>query len=262
MKKLNAKLIDPPIFKIKGIFNKFISLFFFILIWYIFSNTISDSMILPTPYETFLKILDFAKTGVLFSEFIITFLRSIYGLSASLLCGIFLGTIMGFSKIIYKLISPIITFLQSTPVISWLLLALIWFSSDIIPIFIVAVAVLPVITINTAEGLVRTDKNLLEMAELYNVPFRRIIKEIYIPQIMGYLLSGIKIAVGITFRVSVMAEVLSHPGNGIGEKMSWARINIETADIIAWTIVIITATLILDYFVERIFNKISRKYNA
>jgi ABC-type nitrate/sulfonate/bicarbonate transport system permease component len=42
-----------------------------------------------------------------------------------------------------------------------------------------------------------------------------------------------------------MAEVLAHPGMGIGEKMSWARINIETADLLAWSFMVVIITFII-----------------
>lgn len=249
-------------FKSSEILYKAASCIIFLMIWYILSLFISDPLILPGPAETAGRILTYFYEGILIQELYTTVLRSFLGLFIGIIIGIIFGLLIGLNRVLYLIFYPGVTFLQSTPVISWLLLALIWFSSDIVPVFIVAAAVLPVITINTAEGIRHTSPQLLEMARLYNVSKKKILREIYIPQIAGFLISGIRITVGITFRVSVMAEVLSHPGNGIGERMSWARINIETADIIAWTIIIIAATIFFDWITDIILNKLFGKYNV
>jgi len=83
------------------------------------------------------------------------------------------------------------------------------------------------------------------MADIYNLGHKKIIKNIYIPSIAGYFESSLKIVFGNTFKVVVMAEVLAHPGAGIGEKMSWARINIETADLMAWSFLVVIITFII-----------------
>ncbi|MBN1501710.1 MAG: ABC transporter permease subunit [Spirochaetes bacterium] len=232
-----------------------------LLVWSISASYISDIFILPGPQEVFLILKKLVVSGSAFSEFRITFIRSIAGLSIALCIGTSAGILLGLSRTVYDVFHSVVVFIQSTPVIAWILLAIIWFSTEMVPVYVVAIAVIPVITLNCTEGILRTDKKILQMAALYKVGKFRILYCIYLPAVTGYLISAVKIALGLTFRVAVMAEVLVHPGNGIGEKMNWARINIETGEVLAWTVIIVAATLLFDQITDILFRFLFRKYN-
>ncbi len=174
-----------------------------------------------------------------------TLLRSSAGLVLSVMLGVTTGVLIGFYRNFRRAVQPLVTVIQSTPAISWLLIALIWFDVQLIPIILVILATFPIITINTAEGIMTTDRKLLEMASVYSVPRKKIVSDIYIPEITGYIRSSFRIALGFTIKVALMAEVLSHPGSGIGERLSWARINVEMADLIMYTLLAVLMTLLL-----------------
>lgn len=230
-----------------------------ILIWFALASGISDDIILPGPLKVAAVLKDITLSGLLFTELFVTLLRGLAGLSIAIASGIFIGILLGLFRPVYNTLSTIISFTQSTPVIAWILLALIWFPAERISIYIVTIATFPIIALSTAEGILNIDNKLLQMAQVFKFSRLKIIRFIYLPNITGYLSAALKIAIGLTLRAAVMAEVLSHPGNGVGEKMSWARINIETAEIIAWTIVIVIATLILDFVLNKIFSNIKVK---
>ncbi len=229
--------------------------------WHFLSVFIADAFILPSPADVFVILRKLIASGSAFNEFKITFIRSIAGLAIALAAGIAAGVLLGLNKIVYDVFHTIIIFIQSTPAIAWILLAIIWFSTEMVPVYVVAIAVVPIITLNCAEGILQTDRKILEMASLYKVKKMKVLRYIYLPAITGYLISAVKISLGLTFRVAVMAEVLVHPGSGVGEKMNWARINIETGEVLAWTIIIVAATMIFDQIVNLIFKFSLRKYN-
>ena len=83
------------------------------------------------------------------------------------------------------------------------------------------------------------------MATIFEVNHSRIIREIYLPQVAPYLMAGITNALGTTWKAVAMAEFLSVQ-TGIGASMSVARINLETADLFAWTISLIVLGLLTD----------------
>ena len=225
----------------KSFLNKIVGLFFLLVLWYLLSKAFNP-IILPSPFEVANSMINSFKNLTIFPNLGITVLRAFLGLIFSFIIGFPLGIFMGINKTFYETIRPLVTFIQSMPVISWVLLALIWLDNKLIPLFVVVAAVIPIIILNIAEGIKRVDKKLLQMADIYNFSKIKILKNIYIPSVAGYFESSLKIVLGNSFKVVVMAEVLSHPGMGIGEKMSWARINIETADLLAWSIIVVLIT--------------------
>ena len=235
-------------------YTKIVPLSLFIALWYVVSSFM-DPIVLPKPLEILKTTFSIIVSETFFAAAGITILRGVIGIVIASFFGVIVGALVGINKNIATIVEPWILFLQATPIISWLLLALIWFDTTTVPIFVIALSVFPIISINIAEGIKRTDKKLLEMASIYRVKRVDVIRSIYIPSVAGYMISSIRIVVGFAFKIAVMAEVLAHPGTGIGEKMSWARINVETAEIIAWTVVIIFVTWLVDHLLMLLIDK-------
>lgn len=227
-----------------------------VLLWEILARFYSNDIIFPPFIDTIIRIKEIVMSKEMLLEIVVTTERGIKGIIFGAVLGVVLGLISGINRYIRSLIMPVMMFMQATPVISFLLLFLIWFDNKLIPFIVVVISIAPLFAINVDEGIKNTDKKLIEMAKFYKIKNMKIIREIYIPAVSGYMISALKSALGITFRVAVMAEVLAHPGNGIGDRMNSARINVETIDIFAWTIIIVLFTVIFEQIITFVFGKI------
>lgn len=221
------------------------SLFVLIAIWHLASLVIANEVILPSPQVVAETVGSFLITWEFYIDLAVTLVRSFAGLALALICGILCGAAMGYKTMIRSFIRPVVVILQATPAISWLLLVLVWFSGSAVPLIIVFLASFPIIALNTETGVLTTDRKLLEMANLFKVKRSEKIRKIYLPSIRNYVASSLSITTGLTIRVAVMAEVLSHPGSGIGERLSWARLNVEMPALFGYTIIIVLASLLL-----------------
>ena len=233
--------------------KNFKGVIFLFILWQIASMN-ADPLILPSPLEILNVFRNeifssngILETGITLYRFFIAYLIS---LSAGVLCG------MGIFKnsTAKSFLWPFITILQATPVISWVLLALLWFPSEIIPYFILGMFTLPVITISTFHGLESTDKKLLEMAAAYGVDEKGIFSKIMLPSMLSHLLGGIKITVNSSLKVLATAEIIGRLPRGIGGRMNMAWINIETGSLLAWTIYLIILTGLLEKLISRVIK--------
>jgi NitT/TauT family transport system permease protein len=77
------------------------------------------------------------------------------------------------------------------------------------------------------------------MAALYRVPWGRRALYIELPQLEPYLLSGCSAALGLAWKSGVAAEVIGVAEGSIGEKLYESKIYFLTADLLAWTVVIV-----------------------
>jgi NitT/TauT family transport system permease protein len=222
-----------------------------ILFWHGAAQLINNQLILPGPLDVLHYTIPLIKNPGFYGDIGITLLRSLSGLIIALAAGMTAGALMGYKPLISQICKPLIVFIQSTPVISWLLIVLLWIRPESVASIITFIAAFPVIVINMETGIHATDSKYLEMARVFKVSRKSIIQHIYIPSLRHYILSSLSITGGLAVKVAVMAEVLAHPGNGLGERLFWARQNIEMPALISYTLVIVALTLIITGTVER-----------
>lgn len=205
-----------------------------------------DPVILPSPAETLAALAGMAVSGELWNKAAVTIGRGLAGFFAAVALGIPLGLALGFSKKLEGVFRPALVAMQTTPLVSWLLLAIIWLGlNGSVPVFIVFITTLPLIVINTYHGVKEMDPALVEMARVFGVKRNRIVAEVYLPHIAPFLLAGFSTALGATWKAVAMAELFSSR-SGVGAGLAVARMNLETADIFAWTLVLVALGLTTD----------------
>lgn len=145
-----------------------------------------------------------------------------------------------------RLFSPLITAVKAVPVASFTILALIWISSAELSVLITFLMSLPVAYSNIFEGIRSFDRDLTVMADIFAIPPARRFVGVYLSQIMPYFRSAVKLSMGLCWKSGVAAEVIGIPKGSIGEKLYNSKIYLETADLFAWTLVIIVLSLICE----------------
>ena len=106
--------------------------------------------------------------------------------------------------------------------------------------------VLPLIYTNMVTGFESVDKQMLEMARVYGLSKWRTFLYVYRPAFMPFLLSSTKISLGMTWKSGIMAEVLATPKPSIGKEMATARTFLDTPDLLAWTVVVMVASVLFE----------------
>lgn len=103
--------------------------------------------------------------------------------------------------------------------------------------------VLPIVYANMLEGIRQTDQKLLEMAKLLRVGAGRRLLYIYLPQLRPYLITACSVALGLSWKAGIAAEVIGIPDGSIGERLYEAKVYLNSADLFAWTVVIIAVSI-------------------
>lgn len=226
-----------------------------LLIWQLLT-LVYNPIVLPTPRATFYEFYQIITHDSFWMQVFITLNRLISGLLLAIVFGVATGIVIGSNEKLRQLFEPVFQIVQSTPPISWLVLAMIWFGLDgQAVVFIVFVACLPILIVNVLEGFKNIDMKLVEMGYIYKLSKRKMVTEITLPSLVSYIKSGIIIAVGLGWKLVIMGEVLS-TSDGIGAQITSARLNIDTAKVFAWTFVVIifgtlSTKLVVKAFGER-----------
>ena len=169
----------------------------------------------------------------------LTFGKISTGFLGAFLAGILTGSAACRFPFLKDLLEPVMVLVKSVPVASFVILALIWIGSRNLSVFIAFLVVFPMIYINTIAGLHSAEPQLLEMARVFHMSGWKKFRYIYWPALLPYLISGANISLGMSFKSGIAAEVIGVPDHSIGEKLYMAKIYLSTADLFAWTLVII-----------------------
>ncbi len=145
-----------------------------------------------------------------------------------------------------ELLAPALLAIKSIPVASFIILALILFSSRNLAVLISFLIVLPVLYTNLLSGIRAADPQLLEMARVFRVPTLRGIRYVYLPPSAPILPVGLRLRPGMCWKSGIAAEVIGMPDGSIGEQLQQAKIYLNTPDLFAWTLVIVLVSLIFE----------------
>jgi len=222
---------------------------FWLVVWQLASLAVGQELLLVSPLAVLRSLADLVPTPDFWARVWHTFWRIIGGFLLALVAGSLLAALSGAFQLVRTLVAPLILVVRSVPVVSFIILVLIWTDSGALALVISFLIALPVIHTNVLEGIDQRDPKLLEMARVFHVPRRRRLHAIDLPAVLPYLQSASRTAIGLAWKSGVAAEVIGLPDGSIGERLYQAKIFLSTAELFSWTIVIV----LLSFAFERLF---------
>lgn len=231
---------------------------FALLVWQVSAMLIGESLLIVTPIAVVKRLFSLFTEADFFTSIGYSFLRIVAGFLAGLIAGTIMASVAGKFHLAEIMFRPFIATIKSVPVASFIILCLIWLSMGTLSSFISFLMVLPIIYSNILQGIKSTDRKLLEMADIFRLGLFRRIVFIYLPQLKPYLVSACSVAMGLAWKSGIAAEVIGVSNGSIGEKLYEAKIYYTTADLFAWTFIIV----VLSIGFEKLFLYLIKKFYA
>lgn len=208
-------------------------------------------IILPSPAETWRAFLGLLDDGTLASELTRTLYRAVTGVLLAMAIGVVWGAGNGLSSWAAALSRPALSSLLAVPPVVIVALGLIWFGpGDSVTRLVIVLVALPLMVITVQESVHNIDRDLIEMAAVFDLPRMAVLRHVIAPGIASPVLAATSVTVGQAIRVSVMAELLSST-NGVGAEVARARTNLATADLFAWIVALIILAIVVEAGVLR-----------
>jgi NitT/TauT family transport system permease protein len=257
VKSLLKILRDFPAYLWSG-WGAIASIFLFIAAWDV-GNQIYGDMILPSPIETFQTLATLFKDQDFTQSLMITLRRAMIGFGISLVVGTALGLLAGFFVTASIVSRPIVTILMGMPPIAWIVLAMIWFGmGDATVEFTVIVASLPIVFVGALQGTRTLEDKFEEMADIFKVPPLMKFFDIYLPHIFSYVFPAWVSALGMAWKIVVMAELLA-TSDGLGADLAMARSQLDTATALAIVVAMVGLLMVAEYiFLEPIKREVEK----
>lgn len=196
-----------------------LSLIMFIELWWIFS-LLADTNVLPTPYETWDALIQFINQGYAHhtaSEIVWSSLKLfIQGFALAFIVAVPLGLFLGYSKMLNTFVTPMIEVLRPIAPIAWAPVFIYGINYTIGPILVVFVGIFFPLLTNVIFGVKKIDPTLMDAAKTLGANKVQLFTKVMIPSSIPYMMSGIKIGLGVGWMCIVAAEMYSPVSIGVG----------------------------------------------
>lgn len=231
-----------------------IAVIFWVGLWQLVSMLVGKELLLPPPYAAAKALVNLAQMKLFWVSILSSLLRVFLGFICGCVLGAVIGAVSSVSKLASIIFLPAVRLMRTVPVASFIILALIWLTSGLLPGVISAVVVIPVVCENVLQGIESTDKSLLEVGESYSFSRWKKLKLIYIPSVKPYFKAACSMAAGMAWKAGAAAEVLCQPKSAIGTQLYYSKIYLETDKLFAWTAAVVILSFILERLVIRLMK--------
>jgi ABC-type nitrate/sulfonate/bicarbonate transport system permease component len=229
--------IRPRLFRIFGYLPNLAFLAFLILAWQ-FASTVwlpridpHMAVLMPAPSS----IARTAAAMIASGELLYNLLASLRREATAFLfaaTAIPLGMAMGWSRVVYNQVNPVMEILRPIPPLAWIPLSILWFGlGDEQNEFIIFLGMFFPILVNTIVGVKNIEPNLVRAARSLGAPERKVLWRIVLQGALPQIITGVRIGLGVGWMALVAAELVG-ANSGLGFLINDARSMLRT-DIIA-----------------------------
>lgn len=211
-------------------------------VWVLVAGLVAQPLILPGPGAVVVSLLRLACDGGTWAILVGSGARILGGLALAAVCGGVLAGASVRSRTFARLVAPALSFVKATPVACVVVLLLIWLGSARVSIAAVFLMALPGVYFSLVEGLAQVDKPLEQMLRLHGVRGWRLFCAHTWREVLPFVLSCAKAVIGMSWKAGVAAELIGMATGTVGERIYQAKLLIETADLLAWTVLVVTAS--------------------
>ena len=236
--------------KYKRVIYFIIGIIIFIALWSFISKKINSEIIFPNIKSIINKLLEIVSEKSFYKDLMYSIVRVFTAFILSFFSAFLFGVLSGIFLSLRYILMPIINFIRTIPTIPLILVAVIWFDNNTVPIFVSMLVIFPIIYDAITNGIINVDKNLIEMSLSYNVSLKNQIISLYIPSIKPYVLTALSQSMGITWKSILAAEILALPSFGIGSRLYESHLYLDTVSLFAYSLIAVIFNAIFEIIIR------------
>ena len=201
--------------KLKRIWPSLLLMALLIGVWWI-TVVQTESVIFPTPLQVVTGTLELAADGTLWEHIGSSLFRVGVGFLLAVLVAVPTGLWMGRVNAAYTTLNPVFQILRPISPIAWIPLAILWFGvGEVSPIFLIFIAAVFPMMVQTASGVHTIERRYLHAAENFGVSRATLFRRVIVPAVLPEIVVGMRIGLGVAWLVVVAAEMIAlHSGLG------------------------------------------------
>ena len=198
------------------------------------------------------QLLDWTRTGEIFRHIGTTALEAVIGFVVGAGLGAGVAFVLGFVPFLRRLLDPLIGIVAVVPRIVLAPVFMVWFGLGVTSkAALAATIVFFIVYFNVESGLRNVSDLLVDRARTMGAGWRDLLREIYIPACLVWIMSGLRISVGFAFLGVIVAEYLG-ANSGIGSLIATGQSMNDPNTVMAGLIVILIIVTPLDRLLSRV----------
>ncbi len=197
------------------------TIFIALAIWSLLSFFgLVNKLLLPTPVEVFLKLIDLFRSGTIFPDIAATLYRTVAAFLIGSSIGVLVGLVMGYYKRVYSALEFIVDFFRSIPATALFPLFLLFFGiGDEAKIAAVVFATSFIVVVNTMYGVRHRSQVRTNFARTLKIEGFDLFKKIILPDAAPHIFAGLRVAISISLIVVVVTEMFIGTTFGLGRRI-------------------------------------------
>ena len=170
----------------------------------------TDSLIFPTPLQVVTGTMELAADGTLWEHIGASLYRVGIGFLLAVLVAVPMGLWMGRVDGAYRTLNPVFQIMRPISPIAWIPLAILWFGvGNVSPIFLIFIAAVFPMIVQTASGVHTIERRYLHAAENFGVSRSTLFRQVIVPAVLPEIVVGMRIGLGVAWLVVVAAEMIA-----------------------------------------------------
>lgn len=230
-----------------------------LLIWEALYRLVGADVLLASPLQVGRRLVQLVGQGEFWRITLTSLGRVLMSYALGVAVGAALAVLTFNLPWLRAFLSPMLAIVRAMPVASFIILALVWLTSRRVPVLTGFLMVLPIVWGNVETGIRAADPELLEMAAVFGMTRRQKLMGIYAPAVLPYFVTACTMSLGLCWKASIAAEVLGSPKFSIGAQLYNAKIYLETADLFAWTVVVVVLSMALEKLFAALMARVKRR---
>jgi NitT/TauT family transport system permease protein len=215
-------------------------------LWQLAALWVGERLFLAAPADVLRTLWALLGSQDFYASMGFTLARVAAGFFGALVLGCALAVAAYRSEFFEALMRPFMGLAKSAPAASFTMIFLLMVGSLNMSVPVVLIMVTPLFYSNLLSGLKSVDSERFEAAEVFGmIPGDRF-RFIYLPYVTPFFMSSCEVGWGMAWKAGVSAEVVAITANAVGGRIYNAKINLETAEIFAYTFAVIAAALALE----------------
>jgi NitT/TauT family transport system permease protein len=217
-----------------------------------------NPLYVPRPTAVAAALIELFGGGTIWPHLAATFSAAIAGLLLGLAAGTVLGILAALVPFVAELVEPFMILLNAVPRVVLAPLFVIWFGIDLgskVALAFILVAVLIFFTVFT--GIRHVDRRLVERVVTLGGGRGALLREVYLPSLVAWILGQLKVAVGFAFTGAVVGEFVA-ASRGLGYLLSFAQSTYNAALMLALVLLIVAFVLLIFALAGRLERRLLR----
>jgi NitT/TauT family transport system permease protein len=200
--------------------------------------------LMPAPTAIWVEFIK--QSHLLWKHVVATGIGAIGGLVLGSVCGVLLAILMVQSRILERVLMPLLVIDQSVPKMALAPIFVIWFGSGMMTRVVIAMVIsfFPMV-VNTIRGMTTVDPRVNDLMATISAPRWDVLSKVQLPNAVPYIFAGLKVAVPLSIIGAVVAEFMQ-ADSGLGYLVLIAVGNVNTP--LVFVAVLLMALLSLGLF--------------